>query len=122
MQDLAFGGRIQTFCRFVQQHQRRIVEQRAGNGQSAQFAAGKLASAFAQPAVKSAIFQQFFQAYLLKGGAEQSVISLRRRQQQVVAQGGAEQVHALRHYAHCLPQSGFAEAGERLIVEQNLSL
>ena len=49
-----------------------------------------------------------------------SVIRFRRRQQQVVAQGGAEQVHALRHYAHCLPQSGFAEAGERLIVEQNL--
>ncbi len=41
MQDLAFGGRIQTFCRFIEQHQRRIVEQRAGNGQSAQFAAGE---------------------------------------------------------------------------------
>lgn len=122
MQDLAFGGRIQTFCRFIEQHQRRIVEQRAGNGQSAQFAAGELTPAFAQPAVKTTILQQFFEAHLLKGSAEMSVIRFRRRQQQVVAQGGAEQVHALRHYAHCLPQSGFAEAGERLIVEQNLSL
>ncbi len=59
MQDLAFGGRIQTFCRFIEQHQRRIVEQRAGNGQSAQFAAGELTPAFAQPAVKTTILQQF---------------------------------------------------------------
>lgn len=34
MQDLAFGGGIQTFCRFIQQHQRRIVEQRAGDGKA----------------------------------------------------------------------------------------
>lgn len=40
MQDLAFGGRIQAFCRLIEQHQRRIVEQCAGNRQPAQFAAG----------------------------------------------------------------------------------
>lgn len=74
MQDLAFGGRIQTFCRFIEQHQRRIVEQRAGNGQSAQFAAGELTPAFAQPAVKTTILQQFFETHLLKGSAEMSVI------------------------------------------------
>ncbi|WP_410402996.1 ATP-binding cassette domain-containing protein [Klebsiella pneumoniae] len=25
-------------------------------------------------------------------------------------------MHALRHYAHCLPQSGFAEAGEHIAI------
>jgi hypothetical protein len=83
------------------------VEQRAGNGQPAQFAAGKLTTAFAQPAVETAIFQQFFQADLSR--VAQSGIAARRRQQQVVAQRGAEQMHALRHHAHRLTQGGFAE-------------
>ncbi|MNI70598.1 hypothetical protein D3C73_1264200 [compost metagenome] len=43
---LAFGGSVQSFGRFIQQHQRGIVEYRASDCQTAEFAAGKLTTPF----------------------------------------------------------------------------
>jgi hypothetical protein len=104
---LAFGRGIQPFGRFIQQHQRRIVQQRARNRQTAQLAAGKLTTAFTQPA-----FSPSSSSSLSRPTCSASRIAHhwpRRRQQQVIAQRGAEQMHALRHDADGLAQRGFAE-------------
>lgn len=58
-EDLPFGFGIQPFRRFIQQQHGRIVQQGAGDAETTQLAAGKLASAFAKPGVQTFIFQQF---------------------------------------------------------------
>lgn len=77
---------------------------------------------FVQLVVKIIILQQFFEVYFFKGSVEMSVICFRCCQQQVVVQGGVEQVYVLWYYVYCLLQSGFVEVGEWLIVEQNFFL
>ena len=53
--------------RLVQQHRRRIVEQRLRAVAAGADSAAEAAAAFAQPAVETAIFQQFSEPDLLKG-------------------------------------------------------
>ena len=97
------------------------MQQRARNSQTAQFTARELTAAFAQPAVQPVVLKQFLQPDLLQHGAKRIIRGLWRGQQQVIAQGGAKQMHALRNDAHRLAQGLLAEIGQQRVIKTNMA-
>ncbi len=121
-QDLLFGFGVQPFGRFVKQQQRGRMQQRAGDTQSALFAAGQLPAAFAQPGVQPAVaVQQFAQPNLLQYVTQASVVGIRCGQPQVFPQRIAEDMHSLADDRGHPTQRGFIIILQRFAVEQNFA-
>ena len=71
------------------------MQQRTGDRQTTQLTAGELTTAFTQPAIQTFVLKQLMQPDLFERGTKCIVRCVRRCQQQVVAQRGAKQMHAL---------------------------
>ena len=92
---------IQAFCRLIEQQERRIMQQGAGDTETALFAAGKQTAAFADPGIQAlVVIQQIFQPDLCQHRIQLCIGCFVISDPQITAQCVIEHMNTLRNHCH----------------------
>ena len=119
----AFALRIEGGCGFVQQQDRRILQQRAGDGDALLLAAGQARAAFAQ-LLAEAIGQGADEVERLGGacgGLDIGIARFKPAIADVVGGTGGEDGRRLRHQRDRAPQLGRIERADVVAIDIDLA-
>ncbi|MNQ81643.1 hypothetical protein D3C85_966740 [compost metagenome] len=120
--DLALGLAVEPLGRLIQQPERRIVQQGAGDADAAALAAGEGPPTIPQPGIETfLIFQQGGEPHQVQYLDKPLIAGGRGGQLEVVPQGGGKQMHPLAHHRDGGAQRPFPISRERLAIQQDLA-
>ena len=121
---LLFGFRIQRRGGFIEQDDRRVLDQRAGHRDALALAAGQLRAVLADRRVvaERKAHDEIVRAGGLRGGDDLGLGGADLAERDVLADGVAEQIDVLADIGGLLPQRFARDLRDRLAVDQDLAV
>ena len=120
--DVLFGLRIYIACGLVEDVDRRVVENRAGEGQALALPAGEVGRVFGETRLEPIVLmQELGQACELQGAPQLGVGGTRLCHAQVVRDGSRKEVSPQAHHGHVAEERFPVDFAHLVFAEQHLA-